>query len=93
MDKIIIDIILVKGLKIEQFKAQVNSSKHAKLIKANQRLQFRKILDIMENFKKSGFIKSTKRPKNKIMQDQLDKLSSANRTIKKTIKQLNQIFQ
>jgi len=93
--KIVVEINLVHSTinaKIETFRAEIKSTKHSKLVKLNQAAQKKKIIEYFKTLKAGGLITSLPQPKNKTMQDTLDKLNFAKKRITKTIKQLNQIF-
>jgi len=52
----------------------------------------RKIIEYFKDLKDQGIIKSNFRPKNKKIQDKLDRLCKVNRRVRDTIQKIDQIY-
>jgi hypothetical protein len=76
---------------IEQIVATITEQNY-KLARANQELQYQKIVNVFKRLKKEGQINSIFKPKNRKIQKEIDELIKTKRNIKKTINQLKDMF-
>jgi hypothetical protein len=90
--EIITNACLIKDFEnIETFQIKVNEKNY---IKARKKLEFEKfkIICIFKQMKDKGEIKSIWRPKNKKIQDKLDKLVKTKNMINNSIDKIREIF-
>ena len=62
------------------------------LIKKRLQFEYEKAVSILKEFKRLDAIKSTSKPKNKMLQVKLDALVEAKLIINKSIKQINDLY-
>jgi len=87
----IIDAIVLENNVIKQFKISPTREKYI-LIKKKLLNEKRKIIDILKNYQEKGEIKSIFKPKNWLIQKELDVLIEAKRTIDKSVKKLTALY-
>lgn len=88
----IIKAILVNKLgDIEEFDVKATPQKYL-LIKKRLEVELERAIKILSNLRDEGIIKSDKIPKNKKIQQDLNNLVRVKKVIKKSIKQLNELY-
>jgi len=75
----------------EEILIQVTSDNYL-LVREKLKLEKNKIVDYFNRLKSDGLIKVIRKPKNKKMQKQLDKLVAVKKQINKTILDINTLF-
>ena len=76
---------------IEVIPITITQSKYL-LIREKLAYERRKIIEYFKDLKSKGEIKSNFRPKNKKIQDKLDRLFKINRKVKDTIQKIDEIY-
>jgi ferritin len=87
--------IKINGVKIEKeieiFKIVVNDKNYI-LVRKKLESEQNKIIKYLKELRELGIIKSIKKPKNKRIKDQLNRLINTKKEIKKSINQIKQVF-
>jgi len=91
MDITIEGIIFNDSDNVQVIPIVITQSKYL-LIREKLVYERRKIIDYLKDLKEKDIIKSNFRPKNKKIQDKLDRLCKINRRVKKTIEKIDQIY-
>ena len=91
MDITIEGIIFNDSDNVQVIPIVITQSKYL-LIREKLAYERRKIIEYFKDLKSKGEIKSNFRPKNKKIQDKLDRLCKINRKVKDTIQKIDEIY-
>jgi hypothetical protein len=90
--EIVVKAFLVHSIEdIEEFNIRVTENSYG-IIRARLNLEREKIINLLKQLKESGVIKSIFIPKNKKIQNELNKLTTIKRQITKYIEQIKTVF-
>ena len=91
MDITIEGIIFHDSDNVQVIPITITQSKYS-FIREKLVYERRKIIEYLKDLKQKGTIKSNFRPKNKSIQDKLDRLCKINRRVKNTIQKIDEIY-